>query len=108
MVVLNPALGACAVAYSSLVARWVVVIMRFHRAVLEGDASYEYKEHFVFRAILFGRALVLGLVAPLFSFFNPAYIDQFLFGVKVSSTQVMSEAVVAQRENSFSRDSTRP
>jgi hypothetical protein len=83
MVVLNPALGAASVAYSVMVTRWVFVINRFHREVLEGDSSYEYKEHIVFKSLLFARALVLGAVAPVLSFFNPSYINQFIDGVKV-------------------------
>lgn len=83
MVALNPALGVCSGVYGLMVARWVFVINRFHKEVLEGDTSYEYKEHIVFKTLLFCRALVLGAVAPVLSFFNPSYIDQFLVGVKV-------------------------
>jgi hypothetical protein len=87
MVVLNPALGVASVAYSVMVARWVFVINRFHREVLEGDSSYEYKEHIVFKTLLFTRALVLGAVAPVLSFIKPSYLNQFFDGVKVRTKQ---------------------
>lgn len=73
------------VAYLVIVARWFMVINKYHKDVLEGDNSYQFKNHPIFKGILFLRALTLATVAPLMAFVKPAYFSQFFEGVKVKS-----------------------
>lgn len=69
--------------YLLIVTRWFLVINKYHADVLAMTTEYEYKDHPVFKTILYGRALVLASVAPVFAFFKPSYLNQFFEGVKV-------------------------
>jgi hypothetical protein len=70
------------VVYMLIVARWFYVINRYHGEVLAMDTSYTHKHHPVFKAILFGRAIGLAAVAPLFALVKPDYFSQFFDGIK--------------------------
>lgn len=71
--------------YFIIVARWFMVINKYHSEILSTDDSYKYKDHPVFKGILLTRALVLASIAPLIAFVKPSYFSQFFDGVKVTN-----------------------
>lgn len=86
------------VVYLVIVARWFMVINKYHADVLANDMSYEYKDHPVFKGILCARALVLAAVAPLVAFIKPSYFSQFFDGVKVEGRRaIVSNLIVPRR-----------
>jgi hypothetical protein len=85
------------VVYLVIVARWFMVINKYHNDVLSGDTSYKFKDHPIFKGILFLRALTLASIAPLMAFVKPSYFAQFFDGIKVKSRiNVMTHLVTAK------------
>jgi len=87
MITFNSASGIALVAYSAIAARWAFVIHKYQQQVLEGDQSYQYKDHPVFKGLLLGRAAVLGAIAPVMAFVKPSYLNQFIDGVQLPSAR---------------------
>jgi hypothetical protein len=69
--------------YALIVFRWFYVINKYQKDILSDNETYQFKDHFVFKTILFMRALVLAMIAPLMAFVKPSYFTQFFEGVKV-------------------------
>lgn len=86
------------IVYSVISMRWIYMIHLYHKQVLEDSEEYKFKSHPVFKAILFGRAFVLGSVAPIFAFFRPSYFAQFFNGVQSnSSATVIAKGLLGNR-----------
>lgn len=72
--------------YTAISVRWIYVIHRYHQQVLQETTEYKFSTHPIFKSILFGRACVLGSIAPLFAFVKPSYFAQFFNGVETKSS----------------------
>jgi hypothetical protein len=73
-----------AAVYLAIVVRWFLMIHAYHQTVLEDDTTFEHKEHFLFKSVLFVRAAVLAFVAPVVSLVKPSYFSVFFDGVETT------------------------
>lgn len=84
-------LGFCGLIYFAISLRWFFVILKYHADVLSIDSSYQYADHWLFKTILFCRAVVLAAIAPVIALVYPKVLDQFINGCEVQGISVDDE-----------------